>query len=104
MPDIVFADTSCLIVLDKIGELNLLKTIYKEICICKEVYEEYGNPIPGWIKILERSDDKYFRILETMIDKGEAGILSLALENKESLTIIDDLKARNLAKQLNLST
>ena len=102
MPDIVLADTSCLIVLDKIGELNLLKTFYKEIYICKEVFEEYGNPIPEWIKILERSDGKYFRVLETLIDKGEAGILALALENKDSLTIIDDLKARNLAKQLNI--
>ena len=102
MPDIVLADTSCLIVLDKIGELNLLNTLYKEIYICKEVFEEFGNSIPEWIKILERSDGKYFRVLETLIDKGEAGILALALENKDSLTILDDLKARNLAKQLNI--
>ena len=85
----------------KLANLLFLKRFIKKF-ICKELFEEYGNAVPEWIKILERSDGKYFRIIETLIDKGEAGILALALENKESLTIIDDLKARKLAKQLNI--
>ena len=41
-------------------------------------------------------------MLEQIVDKGEAGIMVLALETAESVVAIDDLKARKLAKSLDL--
>lgn len=39
---------------------------------------------------------------EAEIDKGEASIIALALETKNSLLILDDFKARKLAAKLQL--
>ena len=52
MPKIVISDTSCLIVLDKINELNILKEIYSEVITTPEVKSEFRNSLPDWIKIL----------------------------------------------------
>ena len=41
-------------------------------------------------------------MLEQIVDKGEASIMVLALETAESVVAIDDLKARKLAKSLDL--
>lgn len=41
-------------------------------------------------------------MLEQIVDKEEAGIMVLALETAESVVAIDDLKARKLAKSLDL--
>lgn len=45
----------------------------------------------------------YQKILETIVDKGEASAIALALELDNPLLIIDDLKGRKLAKKLNLN-
>ena len=40
MPRIVISDTSTLILLDKIGELNLLQKVYGELVTTPEIAEE----------------------------------------------------------------
>lgn len=47
MPKVIISDTSCLIVLTKIGELEILQKIYGEILTTSEVVSEYGEPLPG---------------------------------------------------------
>lgn len=51
MPEIIIADTSCLIVLSNINELDILRRLYSEITITPEVASEYIHELPGWIKI-----------------------------------------------------
>ncbi len=46
MQKIILSDTSCLIILEKIGELELLHTVFGEIVITGEVANEYGLPLP----------------------------------------------------------
>ena len=47
--------------------------------------------------------DKYKqRLLEIQVDNGEASAMALALEIEKSLLILDDYKARRLAKNLNI--
>ena len=41
--------------------------------------------------------------LENIVDKGEASAIALAVEVKDCVIIIDDLKARNLAKRIGLN-
>ncbi len=51
MHDIVISDTSCLILFDKIGEIELLKSVYDTIITTPEIAEEFGEVLPIWIKI-----------------------------------------------------
>lgn len=54
------------------------------------------------IKIKSASDKHYQKLLETEIDKGEASAIVLAIEMQNAILIIDDLKGRKIAKQMNL--
>ncbi len=103
MPEIlVIADTSCLIVLSKINELNLLKELYSVIYITPEIASEFGEPLPNWIIINEVQNKNYQKILNLILDKGEASAIALALECENVLLIIDDLKGRKEAEKLGL--
>ena len=100
MPEII-SNTSCLIVLDNIGMLNILRELYGEIFITQQVKEEFGKQIPEWIKINEVSDKKYLEVIKNFVDLGEASTIALAVESNDNIVILDDMKARKLAHSLN---
>lgn len=102
MQKIILSDASCLIVLEKISELELLHAIFGEIVVTGEVAAEYGSPLPRWIYVQNPRDENYQEILEASVDKGEASAIALAVELADCLLIIDDLKGRNLAEQLGI--
>ena len=102
MHNIIISDTSCLIVLSKINELGILKILYNEISITKEISEEFALELPNWIKIKEVKDKKFQHLLETQLDKGESSAIALAMETENPLIIIDENKARQFAKKLDL--
>ena len=102
MPKAIIADTSCIILLDKIGEINLLNKLFGTIITTEEVAQEFGLPLPAWFNILTPHDKNYQSIIENTIDKGEASAIALALELPDSLLIIDDLKGRKFAIQLGI--
>ncbi|MCG6154082.1 DUF3368 domain-containing protein [Leptospira bandrabouensis] len=101
MPDII-SNTSCLILLTKIQQLELLKSLYKSIIITDTVKAEFGENIPNFIKIKNPNQEFSVKSLEQILDSGEASTIALALESKDSLVILDDLKARKIAKNLGL--
>ena len=74
---IVIIDTSCLILLSKIDELDLLKEVFKEIYTTNDVLLEFGNPLPSWILVKSPTNKNYQNLLELEIDKGEASAISL---------------------------
>jgi len=47
MPQVILTDTSCLIILSKIGHLDILEKLYTQIYITPEIYAEYGQPLPN---------------------------------------------------------
>ena len=102
MRRIILSDTSCLIILEKIGELELLHIVFDEIVVTGEVAAEYCSPLPRWISVQNPHDKHYQQILEASVDKGEASAIALAVELEDCLLIIDDLKGRNLAEQLGI--
>ena len=59
MPKCIISDTSCLILFDKIEALNLLFQTYGEITLTPEVSQEYGKPLPAWIKIVSVKSTQY---------------------------------------------
>lgn len=98
----IISDTTCFIILTKIGELNLLEKIYGKVITTKEVAKEFGKKLPSWIEIKNPSDKYRQLILEMQIDKGEASAIALALETPNSTIILDDYKARKVAEKLGL--
>jgi predicted nucleic acid-binding protein len=102
MNKIIISDTSCLIALSNIGMLDILKNLFQEVIITKEVYDEFGNNLPDWIKITDVKNIAKQKEIETRLDKGEASSIALALEISDSMLIIDEIKGRKIARSLNI--
>lgn len=103
MKRIVISDTSCLIVLDRIGLLEILSELFGEIWITKEIALEYGEPLPDWIAVQEANEEQCSRILRLNVDRGEASTMALYLEQKEqALLVIDEKKGRMIARDLGI--
>jgi predicted nucleic acid-binding protein len=103
MPErIIISDTSSLIALTNIGELEILKGVYEEVVITPEIAEEYGLETPHWIRIERVNDKQKFKLLNLELDEGESSGIALALENESSLLIIDEKKGRGIAKKLGI--
>lgn len=98
----IISDTSCLILLSKIGELDLLKKVAGKVLITPEIQKEFGKKLPSWIIIRRPSDIHYQRILEMDLDPGESSAIALCLDISNSVIIIDDLKGRRISDKLNL--
>ena len=103
MQSAIISDTSCLILLDKIGELRLLNKLYGRIVLTPEIVREFGKKLPEWFYVKSPVNKTYQRILEASLDLGEASAIALAIEEKDSLLIIDELKGRKFAEQLGLN-
>lgn len=103
MPKTIISDTSCLIILTNIGELELLHKLYGQITTTLDIATEYGEPLPEWIEIENAVDKSKQQLLELQIDKGESSAIALALEIPGSMVILDDNKARKIANQLGLT-
>lgn len=99
--EIVIADASCFILLDKIGELQLLKSIFKTVVTTSIVAKEFGTELPTWIQIRNVTNVSFQSTLD--IDEGEASAIALAMESAPCLLVLDDQKARKAAQRLNLN-
>ncbi|MGB6094430.1 MAG: DUF3368 domain-containing protein [Moheibacter sp.] len=110
MPKVV-SNTTPIISLLKIKKLTVLKDLYNDIYIPKEVFNELENGKDKefyqeiskvkWIKVKEIKDKQslsYFMDL----DKGEAETMILANEIGADLVIIDETLGRLYAKKSNL--
>lgn len=100
MHGIIVSDTSCLILLDKIGKLDILQLLFKKVTITSIIAKEFGNKLPDFIDIEDPKESDFQRIFESILDPGEASAFALAFEKNDCLLILDDLKARREAKQL----
>ena len=110
---IVVSDSSPLIHLSQIGRLILLRKLFGELLIPPTVYREVvveGRKRPGsrevgeasWIKVVEVRNKYLKRILQLLLDEGEAEAIVLALEANANLVLLDDREARLQAKRLGL--
>jgi predicted nucleic acid-binding protein len=102
MDKIIISDTSCLIALSNIGMLHILKDLFEEVLITPEVNDEFGNQLPNWIIVSKAKDKLKQTEIENNLDKGEASSIALALEIPSSTLIIDEVKGRNIAKNMNI--
>lgn len=105
---IVVSDTTPLSELAKIGRLDILKDIYGEILIPKEVYDEVttGNhpaaeliKATAWVQIRSIENVHLFDQLRRMtrLGKGECAAMVLTEELDADQLRMDDLDARRVA-------
>ena len=100
MPKIVIADASCLIVLTKIDELDVLRRLYGTVLTTPVVAAEFGRPLPAWIRLESARNSRQEQELATQLDAGESSAIALGLEIPGSTAILDDYKARQVADRL----
>lgn len=98
--EVVIADTSCLILLDKIGELQLLQLLFEKVTITEQIFEEFGQQLPDWFTIRSVEKVSFQHALD--LDIGEASAITLALELDSVLLVLDDYKARKVAEKAGL--
>ncbi|RLG30289.1 DUF3368 domain-containing protein [Methanosarcinales archaeon] len=100
----IVSNSSPLIALAKIRKLDILR---KDVVIPKAVFDEitkskkeYAKELYEWGKdrVAEVKNRKAVEYLEMIVDKGEAEMITLAEEMNAEVVLIDDLKARKIAK------
>lgn len=113
---IVVSNSSPLIALARIGRLNLLASFYKRILIPAEVQHEVtmaGRGLPGaeevrnanWIEVAPQksvADSSLARACQNL-GAGERGAILLAASLQANLALLDEWKARRVARDAGLS-
>jgi predicted nucleic acid-binding protein len=102
-PTLVITDTSCLILLDTIHQLELLPQLFDMVITTPEVAAEYGRALPEWLKLHIVRNLSLQQDFAAMVDAGEASAIALAREIESDYIVIDDLQARKLAIKLGLT-
>lgn len=100
MADVV-TNSSCLIGLERIQQLELLSKVFPSIVIPEAVQQETGFQA-AFLKVHAVQNRSLVAILKTQVDDGEAEAIALAQEISATYLILDDGKARKLAKNLGL--
>jgi len=115
---IVVSNASPLIALAKIGQLQLLCSVYKEVYISAVVREEVGfirsgvENRPGteeissarWIQTVNVSNLAEVEVLRERLDAGESEAIVLAIELKADLLLIDEARGRKVAQAKGVNT
>jgi predicted nucleic acid-binding protein len=97
----VVADTTCLIALERIGQLDLLQRLFFSVLIPPEVAREFNTPAE-WLTVKSCSQVHVLASLKSQVDEGEAAAIALAHELNLKI-ILDDRAGRSAAKQFGLS-
>jgi predicted nucleic acid-binding protein len=66
------------------------------------VQREVGLPHLPWVNVVAIRNQEALRFLKFEIDEGEAATIILATEIKGALLILDEKKARKIARRLDL--
>ncbi|MBD1387743.1 DUF3368 domain-containing protein [Mucilaginibacter rigui] len=99
----IITDSSCFILLDKIDGLNILKDLYGQVITTPEIAAEYGKRLPQWVNVIAVDNRDLLYTYAEIVDIGEASAIALAQEVSSPSLILDDLKGRKLAEQLQLA-
>ncbi len=99
MTDLVVTDTSCLIALDRIGQIDILPALFT-VHAPPAVVAEFGQH-PPWLHV-ERANPERIEALLKQVDRGEAEAIALAESYADVQLLIDEKKGRRVARQLGL--
>ena len=103
MPDsVTISNSSGLIALDQIGRLGVLNQLYGAVTIPRAVADEIGLALPKWLSVRSIQNQSLVQSLQMSLGPGESEAIELACECSVSQVILDDKKARRVARQLRL--
>lgn len=111
---IVVADTSVLLNLCRIGQVELLACLFHEVVIPTEVSVEFarlarqsarfqGLTLPGWVR-QQQAPAISPAIRAANLDPGETAALALALEIHADALLVDERRGHQVAMQMGLKT
>ena len=106
----VVSDTGPIIGLSTIDKLEILQRIFDEVIIPEAVHHEImqgGKEFAGlacykkatWIRV-ESLKGPTEPLLETLVDRGESSVIHLVREKGADFVLIDERKARKIARQV----
>ncbi len=96
------SNSSCLIALDAAGPLGILERLYSTIAVPDAVVQECGGALPAWVQVHSVQNQALARSLRLNLGIGEDEAIALSIERSAARLILDDKKARRVARQLNL--
>lgn len=99
----VVVDSTCLIALERIDQLDILPRLFPDIVVPPTVAQEFGSS-PPWLTVRAVSNQFSAAALQTQLHRGEAEAITLAAEIPADHIILDDKKARRIARDLGLRT
>lgn len=114
MPERVLSDSSPLINLFLIGRFHLLHEFFKQIVIPEAVWRELVETEKAGVDFFRVERETRFLLVEQVpfspllqllyreLDKGEAEVIALALEEKADLLLLDEKEARMIARTYDL--
>lgn len=97
----VVSDSTCLIGLERTGNLGILSALFDPIMISPEVECEFGNQF-SWLQAENLTNKALATALRLVVGAGEAEAIALA-SGKNCPLISDDKRARAAAKRLGVS-
>ena len=108
---LVVVDSGPLICLARIGQLNLLRALARQVVVPPAVWREVTDDAaaPGAAAVLaatwvthESPDNVAVAALEILLDRGEAEAIALAQGHPGALLLVDDARARRVAERMNI--
>ena len=73
--ELVISDASCIIALEDIGELRILKGLFSQVVVTDIVKDEIQAELPNWIKVSTDYEERELKILELELDTGKPALL-----------------------------
>jgi len=107
----VVSNTSPIINLACINKLDILEKLYQKIIIPPAVFEEItNNNQPGseevrslqWFEVQDIKNKLFLESLKNDLDDGEAEAISLSIQLKSDLLLLDERKGRNVAARFDV--
>ncbi len=108
---ILVSNTTPVIALSSVNQVEILKKLFGEIIITEEVKDEltakdgYGSDAPffDWVKVGQVQNREFNKALSLELGAGEASVIALAKEVNADFVIIDENLAYKMAKYFELS-
>ena len=108
---IVVSDTSPILNLARINQIDLLRTLYVQVLVPPAVHSELARSLAtdpqqyasiSWLSVETPHDNALIAKLRAQLHIGEAEAIALALEHKADLLLVDEKLGREVARRLGL--